>query len=365
MRRVCLAVFLACATSAAAVFAQAAPTVGQYYVYDVGTVVGELTMFRINQSGSVLWNSNGHSYVYKSCRARDIGSLGGGATVGRGINNNGEVVGKSRLPDGRWRAFRYANGIMHDLGGGASSPLIWEEATAITFWGDIAGVESVQGTLAPTAVRYSGGVATPMVRFQTPQGMALVNTVDAVTDSGDVAGSIRSGGGAIAVRSTNFGYLWQQVKGVPGLDFATFPFGMNMYGHITGAAGNGFVRAFLSKDPSQPAADLGTLGGSLSQGLGINSYDWVVGWAEASNGGGPRAFVHDGTAMVDLNTRLWNGGGWLLREAMGINDAGQIVGEGILNGKVHAFLLQPMPRPPGLDPCSRIVVGGGVFTQAK
>jgi probable HAF family extracellular repeat protein len=87
-------------------------------------------------------------------------------------------------------------------------------------------------------------------------------------------------------------------------------------------------RAVPQPDPVSPATDLGTLSGAF----GINNYDWVVGWAEQTNGGGPRAFVHDGTHMIDLNTILWNGGSWLLREADTVNDAGQIVGSGILNG---------------------------------
>ena len=78
---------------------------------------------------------------------------------------------------------------------------------------------------------------------------------------------------------------------------------------------------YFSRAANVAATDLGSLCGSLSMGLGINNYSHVVGWAEQTNGGGPRAFVHDGTRMIDLNTVLWNGTGWLLREAMAINDA--------------------------------------------
>ena len=70
--------------------------------------------------------------------------------------------------------------------------------------------------------------------------------------------------------------------------------------------------------------------------------------------------VHDGTQMIDLNTMLWNPGGWLLREGLAVNDAGQIAGEGYLNGVLHAFLLQPMKRPPVFVPCGVIVVGGAL-----
>src|SRR5262245_7760337 len=151
--RLLWAVLLSCTTSV--VFAQTVPTVTRYYVYDVGPIVGDLTMFRVNQSGTMIWNSNGRALLYQNCLSRDLGHLGGGSAVARAISNNGVVVGKSLKADGRWRAFSHANGIMRDLGGGSPQhPLLFEEATAINFWGDVAGVESAAGMLAFTAVRY-------------------------------------------------------------------------------------------------------------------------------------------------------------------------------------------------------------------
>jgi probable HAF family extracellular repeat protein len=371
MRRLSFSVFLAsviCVCGALPAMAQA-PIVTRYYVYDVGPIVGELSPFRLNQNGAMIWNSNGHAFVYQSCQSHDIGSLGG-QTFARAINSNGTVVGKSQQPGGRWRAFSYANGVMHDLGGSTNAN-IWEEATGANFWGDTVGVESVLGTLAPTGVRYQDGVATPFARFlvQPPFGWATPRAVD-INDSRDVLGSIQTsiGGvpGNIAVLSTNFGYLWTKVLGVPGNDTFTFPFAMNRYGHVAGIAGNGYTRALISRNPALPATDLGSIGAPnpqlLSGATGINNYDWVVGWAEATSGGGPRAFLHDGTQMIDLNTMLWNPGGWLLREALAVNDAGQIVGEGLLNNQYHAFFLQPMKRLPLFDPCGRIVVGGVLGT---
>jgi probable HAF family extracellular repeat protein len=360
MRRQYFSALLACAAlldMAQPALAQA-PTVTRYYIYDVGAIGGDLSIFKLNENGQMIWNSNGHAFVYQNCQSRDVGSLGG-LTVARDINNNGAVVGKSQQPGGRWRAFSSTNGVIRDLGGSTVSN-IWEEAVATDFWGDVVGVESVLGTLGATGVRYDSGVATPFARFlvQPPQGWATPKAVD-MNDSRDVVGLIQSGGSNIAVLSTNFGYLWNRIAGVAGLEFSTFPVAMNRYAHVVGTAGNGFpVRAFISRNAALPATDLGTLGGSLSGANGINNYDWVVGWAEATNGGGPRAFLHDGTQMIDLNTMLWNPGGWLLREGLSVNDAGLIAGEGTLNGQLHAFLLVPMKRPPIFNPCGVIVIGG-------
>ena len=347
------------AQNTSAVFVQTVPSVSHYYIFDVGPIVGELTLSRLNQGGQMIWNSGGHAYLYQNCTSRDLGNLGGGQSIANGINSDGVVVGKSKQAGGRWRAFSYSNGAMHDLGG-STNPLIWEEATAINFWGDVVGVESVQGTLSPTAVRYQNGATSPMARFlvSPPSGFAFASNVTDINDSEDVVGYCMQGGASTALLSTNFGYLWTKINGVPGLEFATFPRAMNRYGHVAGEAGQGLVRAFISRDPASPATDLGTLGGTLSGAYGINNYNWVVGWAEATNGGGPRAFVHDGTRMTDVNSVLWNGSGWLLREADAVNDAGQIVGSGSLNGQYHAFFLQPMPRPPIFNPC-----GGVILTQ--
>jgi hypothetical protein len=46
--------------------------------------------------------------------------------------------------------------------------------------------------------------------------------------------------------------------------------------------------------------------------------------------------------MVDLNTTLVNPTGWQLTSANGINDYNQIVGTGIHNGQIRAFLLNPI-----------------------
>jgi hypothetical protein len=45
--------------------------------------------------------------------------------------------------------------------------------------------------------------------------------------------------------------------------------------------------------------------------------------------------------MRDLNALIPRNSGWMLARAHGINDRGQIVGEGLLNGGAAAFLLIP------------------------
>jgi probable HAF family extracellular repeat protein len=53
--------------------------------------------------------------------------------------------------------------------------------------------------------------------------------------------------------------------------------------------------------------------------------------------------------MIDLNYAVANLNGWTLESAAAINDLGQIVGYGTIDGVEHAFLLDPgmvaVPEP--------------------
>src|SRR5262245_40491490 len=122
------AVVLVALSLATTILAQA-PSTHRYYVYDVGGIsTTDAWSFRLNQTGQMIWNANGHAFVYQNCQSRDLGHLGGGRSVAAAINNNGTIVGRSQQPGGRWRAFAYSNGTMRDLGGNAS-PQIFEAAT--------------------------------------------------------------------------------------------------------------------------------------------------------------------------------------------------------------------------------------------
>lgn len=86
--------------------------------------------------------------------------------------------------------------------------------------------------------------------------------------------------------------------------------------------------------------DLGTLGGTYSAALGINDAGQIVG-SSMTAVGAQRAFLHSGGVMYDLNSLIPDGSGWLLIAATGINDNGQIVGTGFINSRPSSFLLTP------------------------
>jgi probable HAF family extracellular repeat protein len=90
-------------------------------------------------------------------------------------------------------------------------------------------------------------------------------------------------------------------------------------------------------------SDLGRLPGYLFvHPYAVNGQGVVVG--EASNSANKRvAFVWQNGIMTDLNTLIPATSGWLLQDATGINDNGQIVGTGTIGGQMHGFLLTITP----------------------
>ena len=69
---------------------------------------------------------------------------------------------------------------------------------------------------------------------------------------------------------------------------------------------------------------------------GINALGQVVGRFDSTNNNGYPFLYSNGTA-VDLNSLVTAGSGWLLTEPEAINDSGQIVGQGLLNGTLRGF----------------------------
>jgi probable HAF family extracellular repeat protein len=86
--------------------------------------------------------------------------------------------------------------------------------------------------------------------------------------------------------------------------------------------------------------DLGTLGGTFSDSAGINNHRHIVGTSTVA-GGQQHAYLFSKGKMTDLNELIPASSGWTLIAATGINDAGEVVGNGTINGHAHAFLLTP------------------------
>lgn len=111
-------------------------------------------------------------------------------------------------------------------------------------------------------------------------------------------------------------------------------YAINEKGQVTGVAWiNGGLHAFVTIDGVMK--DLGTLGGWLSQGMGINNKGQVFGSSIVHDyQGDQHAFVTKNGVMIDLGTL-----GGMSCETTDINEKGQVVGNSITaNGEFHAFV---------------------------
>ena len=77
--------------------------------------------------------------------------------------------------------------------------------------------------------------------------------------------------------------------------------------------------------------------------MSINDHGAMVG--SMAGGPGDVAILFDANSVTDLNTQITTPG-WLLTEAYGINNIGQIAGAGYLNGANMGFLLDPITYNP-------------------
>jgi hypothetical protein len=88
--------------------------------------------------------------------------------------------------------------------------------------------------------------------------------------------------------------------------------------------------------------DLGTPAGTNSRAWGINGAGQAVGTFYGVFPNTPeRAVLYQSGVVCDLNRLIPAGSGWLLCEARGIRDAGQILAQGRSREAVHALVLTP------------------------
>jgi probable HAF family extracellular repeat protein len=333
-----------------------------YQIIDLGTLPGGSysTAYGINDSGQVVGISSGftspyHAFLWEATNGmQDLGTLPGDHfSWALGINDSGQVVGFSYRSLGNgiightflWDA---TNG-MQDLGtlpGGTSS-----YGKGINHSGQVVGISAIAGNQSSHAFLWDA--VNGMQDLGTLPGESE-SEASGINDSGQVVGD-STGLGALGRA-----FLWDATNGMQ--DLGTLPGdpfgearGINNSGQVVGFSfsGGDDRHAFLW-DAVHGMQNLGTLGRSAFA-TGINSNGQVVGASERfdpiDNDFVYHAFVWQNGALSDLNDLILPGSGWSLSFASGINSAGQIVGQGIHNGKIRAFLLTPdssaLPAPAG------------------
>lgn len=329
-------------------------------------------------------------------RIVDLGTLGGSDSSAQALNDSDQVAGWAETADGQRHAFLYNAGVMQDLGtlvGGSNS-----YATAINERGQVAGysginafgpqfpevdqgfiwdqdgMKSLGALFCPCSYndRYgkSGGYGINDQGWvtgdsETVRGNwvmhAMLWRAGSVDDLGGGAGDwaisrlfdINDGGVAVGDYAPDGGRqqvfdreasLWRGgirtgLGTLPGYSSST-ALAVNQSGLVVGWSGTydgASSHAFLWR--AHDMHDLGALRHTAnSSALAINASGEVVGWSGEA-GGVSHAFLWRAGRMFDLNESIPEYSGWVLNQASGINRRGDIVGTGMHQGEVHAFLL--------------------------
>lgn len=310
-------------------------------IIDLGTLGGSnSTALALNNRGQVVGSSSlstdddytSHPFLYSGGQMTDLGTLGGYSGSATAINDLGQVVGYSNASNnGGDHPFLFSGGQMKDLGtlGGYSG-----SANAINNAGEIVGESDLRGGVVGHAFAYRFG---RMIDLGTTGG-----------DQNSMASAIADNGTAVGIsynRNDTHVFVYRNGRMIalgPLFGFKTRVAGINNAEQIAGYGATN--HAFLYSHGQ--VTDLGVLSGDYaSYSTGINNHGQVVGVSshygiDGLNVG--RAFLYDQGRMTDLNTLpAVQTAGWELQYANAINDAGQIAGSGIINGRSHAFLLSP------------------------
>jgi len=257
----------------------------------------------INDAGQIAGQgSGGNGFFYSGGVMTAITHFG--PTFVGGLNNNGIVVGMAVVEDPEFpfarHAYSWQDGVSTDLG---TLYGLQSRAYAINGAGHIVGATDIGG--APnyplTPFLYRDGVMSEIVSFPGPWSEALaINDHDQVVGAGGIE---YDGGGDLYPRTA---FLWDA-------------------GVLT---------------------DIGALSGSSqSHALGINNLSQVIGYFEESFIN--HAFLYENGSFFDLNDLVDpSGSGWVIAEANGINELGQIAGTACRDGACYAVRLDLVPAVP-------------------
>ena len=250
-----------------------------------------------------------HAYLYRKGNTLDLGTFGGVAASGTQVNRYDQIAGDYTPADGSSRAFFWHRGKWVDVGGlGGSFTYSYGMNSSAT----VSGQSDISNTPDPV--------------YGIPPFHGFVWSAGTLTDVGSIFGS-------------NFNYV----------------FGINNAGVAAGSAdlaGDTGAHAILWNNGT--VQDLSPDGNISAGAVGINNFGQVVGsWGSVDPNPADGPPVN--TLLCPCYAVLWQNGQeiflngtvpseWNLLLALAINDRGEILARGELNGgPLGTVLLKPIP----------------------
>ena len=363
----------------------ALPAVAETYrVTDLGTLGGDQSSASaINEQGQVVgWALTGavdpdggsirHAFLWLPEPAaglgagiHDLGTLGGDNSWALDVNEALQVVGGAHdgtvgsLGEALSRPFLWQAGSMSDLGT-ANAGFSWAEARSINNSGQVVGGEFniffCQPFLWLPAPAY--GLPAGIQTLARPAGLGEGEAFG-INDSGEVAS--RSTGACDTTSGSATLWLPAAAHGLPAGPTVLTPdadpnrfsqaAAINALGEVVGIVeDDDAVHSFftwsdgtLTVLPPLPTTIFAYVGD-------VNDHGHFVGGITMF---GPPAssddFVWRDGVATPINDLLPAGSPWVLTQVSGINNRGQIVGRGMLDGEGRAFLLTPILFEDGFE----------------
>ena len=305
----------------------------QYTITDLGASTKWVS--QINEAGqvtgyAVVADGTYQAFVWSAGQMTMLGRLAGDGH-GFALNDQGQVVGSAYADAGYTdsRAVLWQNGTIQDLnvpGGPRTGALGINNAGQITVNSQTSAYLWENGALRDLGFEHAG----------------------AINDVGQVIGR-RNTGEVYAYTPVYHAVAWDSGSvrdlGTLGGRFS-LPYAINQAGLIVGAASL----------PGDPATGPSTacywdnagihqipIVSTVSLALGVNDLGQVVG--SYGIGDTTHAFLYSGGIAADLNDLIDPSSGWLLYAGQDINNRGQIIGKGLIQGQSRYYMLTPVPLP--------------------
>ena len=328
-----------------------------FTVTDLGALNGSPTYATaINDHGVISGFSqptlaSARAWIWKNGTGfTDVGSLGGSDNRGLAVGVDDRLYGYLSDAAELQHGFVWDGATLSDLGYLATGDAVLPQA--VNAGGVITGYTNTAGTTL--GFKITSGVMSALGTLPGADVPATSAAYD-INDAGQIVGVASwIGGGTRAFRTDVSGALVSLGTLGANDSFAT---AINSAGQVAGYSTNAsnVMHAFFYADGAG-MRDLGVLpGGAESRAYGMDDSGSVVG-ASSDAAGNSRAFLWMPGAMRDLNDLIPPNSGWVLNEARDVNNSGDIVGYGTINGSQHAFLLERFEGPDTFAPVATATV---------